>query len=29
VIYMLIFMLCLIARVIITVVHGGPPWEHH
>jgi hypothetical protein len=28
-IYMLIFMLCLIALVIIAAVHGGPPWEHH
>jgi hypothetical protein len=28
-IYMLIFMLCLIAWVIIVAVHGGPPWEHH
>jgi len=27
-IYMMIFMLCLIAWVIINAVHGGPPWEH-
>jgi hypothetical protein len=28
-IYMLAFMLALLAWIIICVVHGGPPWEHH